>query len=138
VAKGILHPDDALQAVANGADGIVVSNHGGRQTDGTVTSAEALPSVVRAVRALDNRDKPVLVLADTGVRTSVDVLRILALGADGVMMGRPPLFALSVDGAEGVEKMFKTLREDIECDMRCIGWEHVASVPPGVVYQKSW
>jgi 4-hydroxymandelate oxidase len=91
LVKGILDPRDAVRAVQVGADGIVVSNHGGRQLDGAVASVNALPPIVDAV------GKECSVLLDSGIRSGTDVLRALALGASGVLVGRPLLWALAVD-----------------------------------------
>jgi isopentenyl diphosphate isomerase/L-lactate dehydrogenase-like FMN-dependent dehydrogenase len=131
VAKGILHPDDALLAVSNGADAIVVSNHGGRQVDGSVAAIEALPRIVTTLGGGGTgKQTSVPIFLDTGVRTSADVIRALGLGAVGVLIGRPPLFALSVNGAEGVEHLLKQWGEDIRDDMKCLGWKSFAEPPP--------
>ena len=89
IIKGILDPDDAREAVASGADGIVVSNHGGRQLDGALSSARALPRIADAVAGR------MTVLADGGVRSGLDVVRMLALGADFVLLGRAWAYALA-------------------------------------------
>ena len=92
IIKGILDPDDAREAVNSGADGIVVSNHGGRQLDGVCSTARALPRVAEAVAG------KVPVLADGGVRSGLDVVRMLALGADFVLLGRAWAYALAASG----------------------------------------
>src|SRR5690606_13998480 len=92
VIKGILDPEDAREAVRFGADGIVVSNHGGRQLDGVLSSARALPAIADAVQ------DDLSILADSGVRNGLDVLRMLALGARGVLIGRPFVYALAAAG----------------------------------------
>ena len=127
IAKGVIHPDDAVLAVKHGADAVVVSNHGGRQLDGTVSAVEALP---RVVKALEGFNTPVLV--DTGVRTSMDVVRCLALGASAVLVGRPPLWALSVNGSDGVRDMFTQWAHDVRDDMKCLGVERVGELGPSV------
>lgn len=109
VVKGVLHPDDAVAALAAGAAGVWVSNHGGRQLDRAVATASALPDVVAAVRAASPAT-PVLV--DGGVRGGLDVLAALALGADLVMLGRAPLLALQ-DGAEGVVRLLSLLADEL-------------------------
>lgn len=119
--KGILHPDDATQAVDAGVAGIVVSNHGRRQLDGVVPTATALPGVVAAV---DGR-APVYV--DGGIRSGTDVLRALSLGAAGVGLGRPILWALAVDGAEGVRGLLSSLQSELEQGMAAMGM----TPPPG-------
>jgi L-lactate dehydrogenase (cytochrome) len=95
VVKGILEPEDARDAVRFGADGIVVSNHGGRQLDGTLSSVSALPRIADAVKG------DIRILADSGVRTGLDVVRMLASGADAVMLGRAFIYALAARGGEG-------------------------------------
>ncbi|MBF5052938.1 L-lactate dehydrogenase [Alcanivorax venustensis ISO4] len=96
VLKGILAPEDAREAVRFGADGIVVSNHGGRQLDGVLSSARALPAIADAVQG------DLTILADSGVRSGLDVVRLLALGADGVLLGRAFVYALAAAGEQGV------------------------------------
>ncbi|MEU1013867.1 alpha-hydroxy acid oxidase [Streptomyces sp. NPDC088810] len=108
VIKGILAPTDAEQAVRLGVDAVVVSNHGGRQLDGALPSITALPWVVEAV---DGRCQ---VLMDSGVRSGTDILRALALGADGVLIGRPVLWGLSTAGAQGVTQVLSILRTELE------------------------
>ncbi|HEU5471446.1 MAG TPA: alpha-hydroxy acid oxidase [Actinophytocola sp.] len=107
VVKGILDPRDALRAVSAGADAVVVSNHGGRQLDGAAASVAALPAVVEAVGARSE------VLLDSGIRSGTDVLRALALGASGVLVGRPLLWGLAVDGAEGAARVLTLLKAEL-------------------------
>ena len=90
--KGILHPDDAREAVARGLDGIVVSNHGGRQIDGAIASLDALPAIVDAV------GDEIAVLLDSGIRGGADAIKALALGADAVLLGRPYVWGLALGG----------------------------------------
>jgi L-lactate dehydrogenase (cytochrome) len=108
IIKGILDPGDARQAVASGADGLVVSNHGGRQLDGALSSARALPPIVDAVAGR------IAVLADGGVRSGLDVVRMLALGADFVLLGRGWAYALAARGGAGVAHVLQL----IEAEMR--------------------
>ncbi|AUG76122.1 Hydroxymandelate oxidase [Kitasatospora sp. MMS16-BH015] len=108
VVKGILDPDDAVRAVGVGADAVVVSNHGGRQLDGAVVSATALPAVYEAL------PDHVPVLVDGGIRSGVDVLRALALGASAVLIGRPALWGLAVGGAAGVRRVLALLARELE------------------------
>jgi len=115
--KGILDPRDAVRAVELGADGIVVSNHGGRQLDGAVASINALPSVVDAV------GKECSVLLDSGIRSGTDVLRALALGASGVLVGRPLLWALAVDACD---EALDLLRRELADAMLLAGCANVA------------
>jgi len=95
--KGILDPDDARDALAFGADGVVVSNHGGRQLEGALSSARMLPSIAAAVKG------KLTIFADGGVRTGTDVFRMLAPGTDGVLLGRAFIYALATSGQAGVE-----------------------------------
>ena len=115
IAKGVLRADDATRAVDLGCDGIWVSNHGGRQLDTAVTSAEALPEIVDAVRGR------ALILADGGVRRGIDVLKALALGADLVAVGRPILWGLAADGADGVRRVLEILHEELSRSMALAG-----------------
>jgi 4-hydroxymandelate oxidase len=108
VVKGIAHPDDARHAVERGAAGVIVSNHGGRQLDGVPASLDLLPAIAEAVG-----DK-VPVLVDGGIRRGSDVIKALALGARGVAIGRPALWALAVDGEAGVAQALETLRAELE------------------------
>lgn len=107
VIKGIMDPRDAVRAVEVGADGVVVSNHGGRQLDGAAATIEALPAVVDAVGAQCQ------VLLDSGIRSGTDVLRALVLGAVGVLVGRPLLWGLAVDGADGASRVLSLLHEEL-------------------------
>ncbi|HET9014095.1 MAG TPA: alpha-hydroxy-acid oxidizing protein [Thermomicrobiaceae bacterium] len=120
--KGLTHPDDAVQAVAHGVDGVIVSNHGGRQVDGAVAALDALPEVVDA---LDGR---VPVLFDSGVRRGADVLKALALGAAAVLVGRPYAYALAVAGEEGVATLIRQLTADIDLTLALSGRRAVAEV----------
>jgi 4-hydroxymandelate oxidase len=115
VVKGIMDPRDAVRAVEVGADGVVVSNHGGRQLDGAAASIEALPAVVEAVGAQCQ------VLLDSGIRSGVDVLRALALGAVGVLVGRPLLWGLAVDGADGARRVLALLSEELQIALTLAG-----------------
>lgn len=115
VVKGVLHPEDARQAVDHGADGILVSNHGGRQFDGALSSIEALPAIVEAVHG---RAK---VLLDSGVRGGLDVARAIALGADFVLLGRAFMYAVAALGAQGADHAVRVLREDLINNMSNLG-----------------
>jgi len=110
IVKGVLGGADAARAAACGAEAVVVSNHGGRQLDGAPASATVLPEVVEAV------PEGCEVLLDSGVRSGTDILRALALGASGVLVGRPVLWGLALDGAAGVEQVLSLLhREFADC-----------------------
>lgn len=115
IVKGVVRADDARRAVEAGARGLVVSNHGGRQLDYAIASLDALPEVVQAVGGR------VPVLLDGGVRRGTDVLKAVCLGASGVLIGRPYLYALAVAGADGVRGMLEMLREEIALSMSLLG-----------------
>ncbi|QKK54475.1 FMN-dependent L-lactate dehydrogenase LldD [Klebsiella variicola] len=115
IIKGILDADDARNAVRLGADGIVVSNHGGRQLDSAIPTARALPRVVDAV------GDDLTVLADSGVRSGVDVIRLLALGAKGVLLGRAYIYALAAAGEAGVAHLLRLFAEDMKVTMTLTG-----------------
>ena len=123
VVKGILEPDDAEIAVARGADAIVVSNHGGRQLDGAPSAAVAFPAVKAAVG--DRAE----VWFDSGIRSGLDVLKALALGADGCLVGRAFVYGLGAAGAAGVTKALTILREELDAAMALAGVTDVAAVP---------
>lgn len=122
VLKGILDPGDAERAVAEGVDGIAVSNHGGRQLDSVPASIEALPSVV------DRVGGRVPVLMDGGIRRGTDVFKALASGASAVMIGRPFLYGLSIAGAAGVDRVIVILRQELEIAMALTGRTSVADI----------
>lgn len=115
VLKGILHPDDARLAVASGADGVVVSNHGARALDASVASIEALPAVVEAIGG------KAAVLFDSGVRRGSDIARAVALGADVVMAGRAPLYGLAAFGEAGTARAIELLRTELARTMAMLG-----------------
>ncbi len=125
--KGILHPADALAAVHAGAAGIIVSNHGRRQVDGVVATAMMLAEVVAAV------DGQVPVLVDGGIRSGVDVLRALALGATAVGIGRPVLWALAADGAPGVARVLDYLTAELRQAMAAVGAPRLTDLRPGLL-----
>ena len=115
IIKGILDPEDAREAVRLGADGIVVSNHGGRQLDGVLSSARALPAIAQAVGS------DLVVLADGGVRSGLDVIRMLALGARGVLLGRAWVYALGARGQAGIEHVLKLIEAEMRVAMSLTG-----------------
>ena len=115
VVKGILTAEDALIALERGADAIAVSNHGGRQLDGEIPAIEALPEIIEVV---DGRCE---VYVDGGIRRGTDILKALALGARAVFVGRPAIWGLAVNGAEGVHNVLDILRTELELDMALCG-----------------
>ncbi len=127
VLKGILHPDDARKALDHGADGVYVSNHGGRQVDGAIGSFEALQDVVKAV------DGKVPVLFDSGVRTGADIFKALAVGADAVGIGRPYAYALAVAGAKGVKELLENMIADLQLTMCLSGARTLEEVREGTL-----
>ncbi len=128
VVKGVLDPDDARGAVAAGVDGIVVSNHGGRQLDSVPSTARALPAVAEAV------GDEVEVLADGGVRTGLDVVKMRALGARAVLVGRPWAWAVAARGEAGVRHMLSVMRADIDTALGLTGQTSVADVDRSALY----
>ncbi len=120
--KGILHPDDAIRAVEAGVDGLVVSNHGGRQVDGAIGAADALPDVVDAVEGR------VPVLFDSGIRRGADMFKAIALGADAVFVGRPYLYGLAVDGSAGARAVLSNLLAEFEVTMGLCGCASIDAV----------
>jgi 4-hydroxymandelate oxidase len=122
VVKGILAPEDAVLAAEHGASAVIVSNHGGRQLDSAPASITMLPRVVDAVGGR------VEVLIDGGVRRGTDVLKALALGARAVLVGRPVLWGLTLDGADGVRAVLQTLRAEVDLSLALAGCADVAAV----------
>ena len=126
VLKGILHPDDARAALDAGVDGIVVSNHGGRQVDRSIASLDALPAVAAAVAGKAS------VLFDSGIRCGGDILIALALGAQAVLIGRPYVYGLALAGEEGVAHVFRCLLADLDASLALAGRDSVAALDPSV------
>lgn len=130
VLKGVLDAEDAIEAAANGVDGLIVSNHGGRQLDGVPATALALPQIAAAVG-----DK-LTVLADGGVRSGLDVLRLLALGAQGVLLGRAWVWALAAGGQPAVEQMLNQLAAELRVAMALTGVRRIADIDSRVLLRK--
>lgn len=127
VLKGLLDPDDARQAADLGADGIVVSNHGGRQLDGVLSTARALPAIADAV------GDRLTVLADGGVRSGLDVVRMLALGAKGVLLGRAWAYALAARGEAGVSHMLQLIEAEMRVAMTLTGTHSIAGIDRSIL-----
>jgi len=123
--KGILHPEDGKLAVKYGVDGIIVSNHGGRQIDGAIAAIDALPHVVQAVRDAGS-DMPVLM--DSGIRTGADVFKALALGAQAVCVGRPYAYGLALAGQAGVEEALLNIIAEFEFTMALSGCKDLSEI----------
>ena len=122
ILKGIMDADDARHAVQVGADGIVVSNHGGRQLDGVAATANKLPAIVAAVGGQTE------ILVDGGIRSGVDVFRALALGANGVMIGRPWAWALAAAGETGISALLRSWQQELRLAMMLTGVTDIASI----------
>jgi L-lactate dehydrogenase (cytochrome) len=129
VVKGVLDPEDARRAVGAGVDGVVVSNHGGRQLDSVPSTARALPAVAEAVGAEAE------VLVDGGVRTGLDVVKMMALGARAVMVGRAWAWAVAARGEAGVRDMLDVMRADIDVALALTGQNSIAAVDRSALYQ---
>ncbi|HTN41839.1 MAG TPA: FMN-dependent L-lactate dehydrogenase LldD [Asticcacaulis sp.] len=122
IIKGILDPEDARDAVKFGADGIVVSNHGGRQLDGALSTCKALPAIAEAV------GDQLTILADSGIRTGLDVVRMLALGARGVLLGRAYIYALATHGEAGVTHLLGLIESEMRTAMALTGVRTIAEI----------
>ncbi|HEX4437516.1 MAG TPA: L-lactate dehydrogenase [Solirubrobacteraceae bacterium] len=129
IVKGVLDAEDARRAVQAGVDGIVVSNHGGRQLDSVPSSVRALPEIVQAVGGEAE------VLADGGVRTGLDVVKMLALGARAVLMGRAWAWAVAAQGETGVRRMLKVVKADIDVALALTGNNSVAELDRSALYR---
>ena len=127
IIKGVLDPEDARAAADIGADGIVVSNHGGRQLDGVLSSARALPAIADAV------GERLTVLADGGVRSGLDVVRMLALGAKGVLLGRAFVYALAARGGPGVTQLLDLIETEMRVAMALTGVNSVSQIDRSIL-----
>ena len=127
VIKGILDVEDAREAVRFGAQGIVVSNHGGRQLDGVLSSARALPAIADAVKG------QLTILADSGIRSGLDVVRMLALGADAAMLGRAFIYALAADGQAGVANLLELFDREMRVAMALTGVRTIADIDSTII-----
>jgi len=125
--KGIVRGDDARRALDRGVDGIWVSNHGGRQLDAAIATLDALADVVEAVGG----QCPIVM--DGGIRRGTDVLKALALGADAIAIGRPPLYGLAAGGAGGVQRVVELLRAELDLSMALVGASSLADLVPELV-----
>lgn len=125
ILKGILHPDDARKAIDFGMDGIIVSNHGGRQVDGSVSTFEALPEIVKAVQS------KVPVILDSGIRSGADAFKAIAMGATAVGVGRPYVYGLALDGQYGVYAAMRNIMSEFELTMGLAGCKEVSEINSG-------
>jgi L-lactate dehydrogenase (cytochrome) len=131
IIKGILDPQDARDAVSFGADGIVVSNHGGRQLDGAASSARALPAIADAV------GNDLTILADSGIRSGLDIVRMLALGAKSVLLGRATIYALATAGQSGVENLLDMLAKEMRVAMTLMGVNSIQEINRDNIFKDS-
>lgn len=125
ILKGVLHPDEASQAVKHGADAIIVSNHGGRQLNGAIASVRALPAVIQAVNGA------IPVLLDGGIRRGSDIFKAVALGASAVLVGRPHLWGLSIAGKDGVQWVLEMLHGELDRTMGLAGASNIEEIRTG-------
>jgi isopentenyl diphosphate isomerase/L-lactate dehydrogenase-like FMN-dependent dehydrogenase len=131
VLKGVLHPDEAREAIQHGVDGVIVSNHGGRQLDGAPSSLDVLPAVARAV------DEKIPLFLDGGVRRGANVVKALALGATACFVGRPQLWGLSAAGADGVAHMLDLFRSEIDRVMALCGLRNLREIGTALLTRSS-
>ena len=129
IVKGIMTPDEALKCVKAGAKAIVVSNHGGRVLDHTPGAADVLPEIVKAVKG------KITILVDGGIRSGADVLKLLALGADGVLVGRPLIVAAYGGGAEGVQAQIEKYTAELRAAMILTGCNSIADISTDVIFK---
>jgi lactate 2-monooxygenase len=122
--KGIQHPEDAREAARRGIDGIIVSNHGGRQVDGAISSLDALPAIAAAA------GDDLAILFDSGIRGGADILKALALGADAVCLGRPYVWGLALGGQAGVEAVLKMVLAELDLTMALCGLTRIDEIGP--------
>lgn len=122
ILKGILHSDDARKALDHGVDGIIISNHGGRQVDGAIATFEALPAIASVI------DQKIPVLLDSGIRGGADVFKALAMGANAVCVGRPYVYGLTIAGERGVYEVLRNLLAEFELTMALAGCRNIQEI----------
>jgi isopentenyl diphosphate isomerase/L-lactate dehydrogenase-like FMN-dependent dehydrogenase len=127
VLKGIVHPEDARRALEAGVNGLIVSNHGGRQVDGAIGALDALASVREAI------GDELAVLFDSGIRSGADIFKALALGADAVCIGRPFVWGLALDGQAGVEHVLRCLLGELDLTLALSGCTSIAQIERGAL-----
>jgi len=130
LVKGVVRPDDAIRALQNGASGIIISNHGGRQLDTAPATIDVLPRIVEAI------DGQCPVLIDGGIRRGTDALKALAMGAKAVLIGRPLLWGLAVGGRAGVEHMLQLITDEFDLAMALSGCRTIADITPDLVQHR--
>src|SRR5699024_9373461 len=129
ILKGILHPEDAKLALSYGVDGIIVSNHGGRQVDGAVASLDALPQVVEAVQ------NEIPVMMDSGIRRGSDIIKAMALGARAVLVGRPCMYGLAAAGEQGVKEVLQNMAADLDLTLGLAGFNSVTDLDKSIFHK---
>lgn len=129
ILKGIMRPQDAELAIDHGVDGIVVSNHGGRQVDGSISSLYALSQIMKSpkVRAAQASGK-LTILFDSGIRTGSDIMKAIAIGAQGVLYGRPFMYALALGGESGVDSQIRSILADLEVTLGLSGYSSLEEI----------
>lgn len=127
ILKGILHPEDAQKARDAGVDGLIVSNHGGRQVDGAIASIEALDAILEVVK------NEIPVLLDSGIRRGADVIKALALGASAVLVGRPYIYGLAVGGEEGAKHVLESLLADVDLTLGLTGHTSITELNKSIL-----
>ena len=128
--KGILNPDDAEKAIKSGVEGIIVSNHSGRNLDTVPATIEVLPSIAKRV------NKRIPVLMDGGIRRGTDVIKAIALGASAVLVGKPICYGLACGGADGVAKVLNILRRELEFSMALTGSASLSTLNPSLIWNQ--
>ncbi|MDY0394358.1 alpha-hydroxy acid oxidase [Virgibacillus halophilus] len=131
ILKGILHPEDAKLAIKHGADGIIVSNHGGRQVDGAIGALHALPKICDVVQ-----DK-IPILMDSGIRRGSDIIKAMALGAKAVLVGRPAMYGLAAAGEQGVKEVLRNMVADLDITLGLAGQRDVKQLDLSILYKTS-
>jgi len=132
ILKGVLHPEDARLALAHGVDGLLLSNHGGRQLDTVPATIDLLPEIIAAVGGR------VPVLLDGGIRRGTDVVKALALGAAAVGIGRPAVWGLAAGGEDGVRRVLEILRDELDHTMALCGAANLRDLTPDLVRGHPW
>lgn len=127
----MLHPEDARKAIDHGVDGLIISNHGGRQVDGAVSTALVLPEIVEAVQ------KQATIMVDSGIRGGADVFKALALGADAVGIGRPYAYALALNGEAGVDELIRNYKADFDLCMALAGCSKLSDINEEMLRKKT-
>ncbi|CAF1273178.1 unnamed protein product [Adineta steineri] len=124
ILKGIMHPDDAITALKHGIQGIIVSNHGGRQLDSSLSTIDALSDIIKAI----GHNQQIDIYVDGGVRRGTDILKAIALGAKAVLIGRPIIWGLAVDGEQGVRNILEILKKELNLAMMLCGCQTIADI----------